>query len=230
MARTLKEENYTARRNEIIDAALRLVYSKGYEKMSIQDILDDLQISKGAFYHYFSSKDAMLEALVERIEEEVVQLLLPIVHDPDLSAIEKLERYFLTATNWKTDHKSLILALLRIWYTDDNAIVRQATYASANKVIAPLLSEIFHQGVREGVFSTPHPDRVGEVFLCLIQGIGESLGNLFLTYEEGKNDALIESSVAVYTEAMERVLGAPNGSIHLIFTKSLEKWFKESPV
>ena len=228
MARTLKEEDYTARRNDIIDAALRLVYSKGYEKMTIQDILDDLKISKGAFYHYFGSKDAMLGALVARIQDEVIQLLLPIIQDTDLSALEKLEGYFLTTTRWKTIHKSLILALIRAWYADDNAIVRQASYASASKVIAPLLSEIFSQGVREGVFTLSNPDRVGEVFLCLIQGIGEELGNQFLSFEPGQNDAQIKGTIAIYTEAMERVLGAPTGSIHLIFTKSLENWFKEN--
>ena len=67
MARIVKEEEYTARRNEILDTALQLLYSKGYEKMTIQDILDKLQISKGAFYHYFGSKAEVLEALVERI-------------------------------------------------------------------------------------------------------------------------------------------------------------------
>jgi AcrR family transcriptional regulator len=60
MARIVKEEEYLARRNEILDASLRLVYSKGYDKMTIQDILDQLHISKGAFYHYFDSKVAVL--------------------------------------------------------------------------------------------------------------------------------------------------------------------------
>ena len=67
MARILKEEEYTVKRNEILDVAQRLIYTKGYEQMTIQDMLDDLQISKGAFYHYFDSKQAVLEALVERI-------------------------------------------------------------------------------------------------------------------------------------------------------------------
>jgi AcrR family transcriptional regulator len=49
MARIVKEEEYAARRNEILDAAQRLVYTKGYEHMTIQDILDDRHISKGAF-------------------------------------------------------------------------------------------------------------------------------------------------------------------------------------
>ena len=53
MPRVVKEEDYAARRNEILDVARQLVYTKGYEQMSIQDILDALKISKGAFYHYF---------------------------------------------------------------------------------------------------------------------------------------------------------------------------------
>ena len=64
MARAVKEQEYVAKRNGILDAMQRFVYTKGYEQMTIQDILDDLQISKGAFYHYFDSKQAVLEALV----------------------------------------------------------------------------------------------------------------------------------------------------------------------
>lgn len=56
MARIVKEEAYNAKRNEILDIALSLVYSKGYEQMTIQDILDGLHISRGALYHYFDSK------------------------------------------------------------------------------------------------------------------------------------------------------------------------------
>ena len=38
MARTVKEEDYAVKRKEILDVAQRLVYTKGYEQMSIQDI------------------------------------------------------------------------------------------------------------------------------------------------------------------------------------------------
>ena len=65
MARIVKEEEYVEKRNEILAVAQRLVYTKGYEQMTIQDMLDELQISKGAFYHYFGSKQALLEALIE---------------------------------------------------------------------------------------------------------------------------------------------------------------------
>src|SRR5215471_17929329 len=111
MARIVKEP--AVRRNEIVDVAQRLVYTKGYEQMTIQDILDDLQISKGAFYHYFGSKLAVLEALMDRVFEEMEQLLLPIVHDPRRSALAKLQRFFAASVRWKTVRKEYMGDLAR---------------------------------------------------------------------------------------------------------------------
>ncbi|HEY6410892.1 MAG TPA: helix-turn-helix domain-containing protein, partial [Ktedonobacteraceae bacterium] len=89
MARIVNEEAYAARRNAILDAALRAVATKGYERMAIADLLGELQISSGAFYHYFDSKPALLFALVQRIGDQAEQLVLPIVHDPTLGALDK---------------------------------------------------------------------------------------------------------------------------------------------
>jgi len=157
MARSVNEKEYLLKRNQILDATQRLVYTKGYEQMAIQDILGELQISKGAFYHYFDSKPALLEALVERIGEEALQLLNPIVHDSDLPALEKLQRFFDTAVRWKTARKTFMLELLRVWYADHNAIVRQKILATWSKRVLPLLTQIFHQGIREGTLNIPFP-------------------------------------------------------------------------
>src|SRR5215471_7288362 len=165
MARIVKE--HTVRRNEILDVAQRLVYTKGYEQMTIQDILDGLQISKGAFYHYFDSKQALLEAILERMQEEAEQMLIPMVQDPHLPALDKLQRFFATLNRYKTTQKAFFLELLRVWYADDNAIVRQKARASAVKWVTPWLSVIIRQGIQEGVLTTPYPEQVGEVILSL---------------------------------------------------------------
>src|SRR6266496_2190143 len=118
MARTVNEKEYALKRNQILDVTQRLVYTKGYEQMAIQDILDELQISKGAFYHYFDSKPALLEALIERMQQEALRLLNPIVEDPHLPALEKLQRFFDTAVQWKTARKALMIELTRVGYAD----------------------------------------------------------------------------------------------------------------
>src|SRR4249919_2094463 len=128
MARIVNEAAYAARRNAILDATQRAVETKGYEQMAIADLLSELQISSGAFYHYFDSKPALLLALVERMVDQVEQLVLPIVHDPKLGALDKLQRFFAALDHHKLAHKRLVLAYLRVWYADENAIVRHKLY------------------------------------------------------------------------------------------------------
>ena len=224
MARIVKA--HTARRNEILDVAQRFIYTKGYEQMTIQDILSDLQISKGAFYHYFDSKQALLEAIIERMQQEIEQILLPTVHDSQLSALEKLHRFFAAISSWKTARKDFLLALLQVWYRDDNAIVRQKLRATGATWLAPWLSTIIRQGVQEGVLTTSYPDRVGEVILALVMELGETIGRLLLSFKPEHDDLLrIEGTVAVYTDALERVLGAPKGSLQIIDSEILKAWF-----
>jgi AcrR family transcriptional regulator len=223
MARIIKEEEYAARRNEILNAAQRLIYTKGYEKMAIRDILDELQISKGAFYHYFDSKGALLEALVARLLDDAEKLLDPIVQDPGLSALDKLERYFATAARWKTDQKAYMLALMDVWYADENAIVRQKIFAMTVERIAPIIAAIIRQGIQEGVINTPYPDQAGELFLSLWQTLGDTFSRMLLAQEA--DYAYVESTVAAYTNAMERVLGTPSGSLRLIDISTLKEWF-----
>jgi TetR/AcrR family transcriptional regulator, transcriptional repressor for nem operon len=226
MARVVKEEEYALKRNQILDVAQRLIYSKGYEQMSIQDILDELQISKGAFYHYFNSKTALLEALIEHMMREAEPIITPIVQDPDLPAIEKLQRFFDTIARWKTARKKIILALIKSWYSDDNAIVRQKASSAWLKWFAPALTIIICQGVREGVVTTPYPDQVSGVIMSLVLGLGDAIAESFLP--NGLNhDALQRidlTTLAVYADAIERILGVAPHSIQFMDPEILKEW------
>ncbi len=228
MVRTLKKDEYATKRNEILDVALRLIYSKGYDKMTIQDILDQLQISKGAFYHYFDSKADVLDALVEHmVVEQVEPLLLSTVQDPHLTAIEKLQRYFDTAVRWKTSKKALIMELMKVWYSDENALARQKMFTMMVAHVTPLFIEIIHQGVREGIFSTPYPEYASQININMIQALGDTFARMLLS-EEAKNSETLqraEGLIVAYNDALERVLGAPKGSIHLMDTEALKEWF-----
>src|SRR5437588_12041627 len=112
MVRVVNEAAYTARRNTILDAAQRAIGTKGYELMAIADLLSELQISSGAFYHYFDSKPALLEALVERIGNQAEQLVLPIVHDTTLGALDKLQRFISVLNQCKRQNLPLKFALV----------------------------------------------------------------------------------------------------------------------
>lgn len=223
MARIVKERE--VRRNEILNVAERLVSTKGYEQMAIQDILNELQIAKGTVYHYFDSKLALLEALIERMMDEIEQLLLPIVHDPMLAALEKFQRFFATLNRYRAEQKPFLLELLRVWYSDDNALVRQKVRATLVKRVKPLLTMIIRQGVQEGVLTTPYPEQVGEVVLSLQQGLEETMAGLLLLDEPKREDLQqMESTIAAYIDALERILGAPGDSLHPVDAAMLKEW------
>ncbi len=226
MPRIINEQEYALKRKQILDVAQRLIYTKGYEQMSIQDILIELGISKGAFYHYFDSKPALLEALIAQILKEILAIIMPIVHNPQLSALEKLQAYFDTAIRWKTARREFMLDLLRVWYTDHNAIVRQKIMSTlSQQAIAPL-TEIIRQGQRESVLKISFPEHLGSIIVAITQSIGDEFAALLLTETPHGNELEHATQmIAAYNDALERVLGAPQGSIRLMDDAALHAWF-----
>jgi len=127
---------------------------------------------------------------------------------------------------YKTTQKAFFLELLRVWYADDNAIVRQKLRVVWLKLVAPWYSAIIRQGIQEGVFKTSYPDQVGEVVLSLIWDLSDALGELLLSFKPERDDMLrVESIIAAYTDALERVLGVSTGSLHLTDDETLKEWF-----
>lgn len=225
MVRIVKEHEYAARRNAILDAAQRAVMTRGYEQMAIADLLSELKISSGAFYHYFDSKPALLFALVQRMGDQAEQLVLPIIHDPASGALDKLQRFFVTLDREKLAHKEFVLAFLRVWYADENAIVRHKLYAARIKRFTPWLERIIRQGVEEGVLTTPYPDQAARIVISLFEDIAYATVDLLLSGERLLDDlARFERIIEAWTDALERVLGAPAGCLWRPSREELVQW------
>ena len=226
MARTLNPAAHALRRDAFLDAAQRLIQARGYELMSIQDLLDELDASKGAFYHYFDSKEALLEAVIERMVDTAMAVLEPIVADPDLPAAEKLQAVFSTAGRWKTERSDLLLPLLRSWYSAENDLVRLRLARVGAARITPLLSRIVRQGTAEGALCSVSPDHAATILVALLNGSSDAIGQFVLDRQDGLvTFEEVERFMAAYEEAIERILGLPAGSFELIDTASLHVWF-----
>ena len=225
MARMIKEEEYAAKRNQIIDVAQRLIYTKGYEQMTIQDVLQGAQMSKGAFYHYFDSKQLLLSALIDRMMDEVEQLIAGIASDPDLPALEKLRRFFNDTAVWKTERKAILFPIMLVWYSDENTVVRQRLIATAIERLGPQFAQIVEQGVREGVMTNPFPEDIAGLLYTMFQIIGESLVKLLLAPEPMPDRwERLEHTFAFFSDTLERLLGAPQGSLPLMDLNLLKEW------
>jgi AcrR family transcriptional regulator len=226
MARTLNVAVHTVRREAFVEAAQRLMTTKGYEAMSIQDLLDELDASRGAFYHYFESKQALLEAVIERMVDAALAEVGPIVTDSGLPAIRKLERFFSAIGRWKTERRPLVMALLEVWLSDENAIVREKLRRTMVGRLVPILAPIIQQGIDEGTFHADSAEQTARVFVMLLEGFQEIATELFLDRQAGRIDeARVMEVFTSYSAVIERILGAPAGSIHLIDRTVLHAWF-----
>jgi AcrR family transcriptional regulator len=226
MARTLDPTAYAVRRDAFLDAAEHLIRTKGYEQTSVQDILDAAGASRGAFYHYFDSKEALLEGVVERMTDTAIAVIEPIVADPDLPAAAKLQAVFSTAGRWKTERSDLLLAFLRSWYSDENDLVRLRVARAGAARLTPLIAGIARQGAAEGAFSCTSPDDAATILLALLNGSSDAIGRLVLDRQAGRTtfDDVVRF-MGAYEEAIERILGLAPGSFVLVDTPALHVWF-----
>ena len=157
--------------------------------------------------------------------DEGMRQILPIARDPNVTALEKLQRFFATLVRWKTDQKVFFMAMLPVWYGDDNAIVRQKVRSERSKTMGALLAEIILQGTEQGIFTAPYSDQIGEVSLCLIESLVDALSGLLITPEPNQDRFdRMESTVMAYTGALERTLGAAPGSLEIIDMNVLKEW------
>jgi AcrR family transcriptional regulator len=225
-ARTLNRETHAVRREAFVDAAARLVATKGYQQMSIQDILDELDASRGAFYHYFGSKSDLLEAVVERMTVAAIEALRPVADDPTLTAPQKIERLFSSLAAWKEGRSEMILALLEIWLSDENALARDKFRRGMHVHLAPLLEDILRQGVEEGTVTVSSPADASHAIVSLLQGANEAATDLYLARRAGSiGYEDVVSRLNAYAEAFDRILGVPDGSITFAKPAVLRRWY-----
>jgi AcrR family transcriptional regulator len=228
MARTVNVAEHAARRDAILDAAQRLILSKGYERLTVQDILDDLRISKGAFYHYFDSKPAVIEALAERLVGESERALAPIVADRELDALDKLRRLFGEVIRWKSARQNILVAMLPVWYAPDNIEFWQKVDRAAANRLAPLLTVLVRQGVDEHRFATSYPEQAGTIVVALVQALQDAMAQQLLAAAQRSPDApTVKQMVATHgahIEAIERYLGIPAGTLYRADARAVNSW------
>lgn len=223
MARVVKE--YDVRRAEILDVAQQLFYTKGYEQTSIQDILTAVGIAKGTFYHYFDSKQALLAGFTERMVEQIMQVIAPIVADPHLNACQKLEHLFAQAGHWKFEHKAVLLQVLGVYYQEENLRLRNSLLQLGAAHIVPIWAQIIEQGIAEGVFTKVSALETAEIIFRVMQSLSETVAMLILHPPENVS-VILERKVIAYQEAIEHILGAPPGSLPLFDLELTKRWLE----
>jgi AcrR family transcriptional regulator len=218
-------KEYNVRYNEILDCAQNFFFTQGYEQTSIQMIIDEVGIAKGTFYHYFHSKEELLDGVIERMLYQTLEMLAPMMEDDQLNSLEKFNYFVNYLNNWSLDNITFFKEVMKVYFQEENALFREKINQARIHFTVPLLGQIIRQGIEEGNFETDDPELMAEIIIEMGQPLSRSFADLVMNADQtGGNLAIIRNRINGYHTAIERVLAAQPGSLKLIDFELLKKW------
>ena len=212
-----------ARRGELLATAERLFYTKGYEKTSVQDILNEMNFSKGGFYHHFDSKLAVLEAICELRAQECGAQARQAAARTEGTAVDRLNAVFHDSAILTSGNSGFISLMIQVAYREDGALMREKMKQCQLEQMQDVLAEILAEGAQTREFFVTDVPSTAQLVMRLYMQFTDEIA-LLLAREESE-DRLCEAMVAklnAYRTAIERVLVAPFGSIVLCDAKELQ--------
>lgn len=149
------------RRNEILDVAERLFCSRGYDQTSTNDILAEIGIARGTLYYHFSSKEDILDAMIDRILDEIVRRASQIALDGSIPVLERMTQTIL-ASNVDTMTGDMILEQM---HKPQNALMHAKMQERLLKQLIPLFTKLIEDGISQGLMQTDDPEDTIEMLL-----------------------------------------------------------------
>lgn len=151
--------------NLILDTATRLFVQKGYERTSIQDIINNLGgLSKGAIYHHFKSKEEILIAVTNKMTEVSNKMLFKIRNAPNMTGKEKLKKLLEDSLN-RPVHDEIFSAAPNI--KSSPALVSSILMESVETVAPEYVLPIIKQGIEDGSIRTEYPEELAELIMLV---------------------------------------------------------------
>lgn len=147
-------------KEQIVDASMTLLHSKGFNATSVQDITEAAGVPKGSFYNHFTSKEALGVEVLQRYTEQAGQIGA-LLSDSSLPPLERLRDYFGKMVEVNAASEFNDGCLLGNFSTElsnqSPAIRQQARHSFAS--MGAMLEEVIAQGQRDGSIADTQPAR-----------------------------------------------------------------------
>ncbi len=205
MTRIVKKPD--ERRKEIIQAARELFQEKDYDKMTMQELMEKLKIAKGTIYYYFSSKEDLLESVVEDLMDEELKrkkLLLKSRRCYNLNALEKF-RMLVTSDRMSEENDQILENL----HHPGNTLMHTRLLGRYIIKLAPIFAAVIEEGCDQGVFKTEHPRECAEFLFSGFQFLTD-MG--FYPWSQTQ----LARRIKAFPSLIETQLGAPKGSFSFL--------------
>lgn len=148
----------------ILDTATKLFLEKGWEETTVQDIINELgDLTRGAFYHHYKSKDEIIDAVTTRMFNKN-DIYKTISKDTTLNGFEKLKKAVeLSVINEEQLQFSKSLPSV----FSSHIFVSKQLRDCVNSV-ALQLKPFFDEGLTDGSITVQYPKQVAETFSILM--------------------------------------------------------------
>jgi AcrR family transcriptional regulator len=190
------------RRNEILDAAEQLFNRQGYEGTSTNDILAKVGIARGTLYHHFSSKERIMDALIERQTERMLATARTIAADRNRPVVERIAGAIMALKAGGGERNEMVSHL----HKPQNALMHLKTQQAVINGLTPILADIVREGMEQGLFDTPFPRESTE--MAVVYAITVFDGEFAPSSEEEP-----AAKIRAFLHNTERLLGAERGAL-----------------
>ncbi|WP_019421356.1 TetR/AcrR family transcriptional regulator [Paenibacillus sp. OSY-SE] len=150
---------------QILTVSAKLFTEKGFDKTSIQDIIDALGMSKGAIYHHFKSKEEILDAVMKQRSQSTTEMFDMLIQNTQANnAREKLVSILEAVATDKDTHS--IDSVLSSQIKNPQFVVTGIKDCVIKDT--PRIAQIMLQGREDGSIVTDYPTECAEIFLLLL--------------------------------------------------------------
>ncbi len=212
------------RKKQILETAERLFTAQGYEKTGVQDILDELQLSKGSFYHHFESKDQVLQTICG-VHADASAAAAGLFDETD--GMNRLNRVLGALVPFSEEGLSFLLMLLPVFSLPEGKTIRLGFQEALKKSWLPIVMEALEQASAEQKVFTLYPAETASICIDLVNQMWARISDRMIEAEhDGAGLAtpdLLLAEIEPYRVAMENMLVAPCGSIELISLDTLQQ-------
>ena len=155
-------KRYDVRLNEILDAAEVLFAQAGYEKTTVNNVLEKVGIGKGTFYHYFQSKEELADEVITRAVEYIAGVVSASQAKPAQNTLEALQNLLPALRIAESPHQTLFKAM----GNPHNALLHQKFIVKSIGLLTPILAAIAERGIEEGLCQSDYPYETLEILLA----------------------------------------------------------------
>ena len=149
------------RKGEILDVAEQLFAEKGYDNASTNDIIKEIGIARGTLYHHFSSKEEILDAIVERMINRSIAAARAMVKNNTIPLLERIAGAFLTL-NIDSGAGAEVLEQI---HKPQNALLHQKSQEKLIREVVPMIAELIEEGNRCKMFHSKYPAEAAEMII-----------------------------------------------------------------